>query len=104
LIFQAISMGGTHACALTPAGEAYCWGHGMNWLKGQLGDGTQQSHTSPNPVVGNLRFRSITSGSEHTCGVTLQGVGYCWGSNRLGQLGIGSRDSSLVPVQILGQP
>lgn len=48
--FESIVPGqGTHACALTPAGAAYCWG---NNLAGQLGIGSDERlRTEPAPVL-----------------------------------------------------
>ncbi len=103
LVFESISSGRIHTCALTSSGEAFCWGGSAGGTDGQLGDGTMENRTRPVPVLGGLRFRSITAGIDHTCGITLDARGYCWGGNRAGQLGTGSRSGSLVPVPILGQ-
>jgi alpha-tubulin suppressor-like RCC1 family protein len=32
-------------------------------------------------------FLTVTHGTEHGCGLSVDGRAYCWGSNRLGQLG-----------------
>jgi alpha-tubulin suppressor-like RCC1 family protein len=105
LLFQSISVGYDHTCALVPSGEAYCWGgsSASGPVLGQLGDGTTVSRTRPVAVAGGLRFRSISAGYEHTCAITLDGAGYCWGLNHQGQLGIGSQSASLVPARVLGQ-
>ena len=51
-----------------------------------------------------LVFRQVSTWGGHTCGVTTGDRAYCWGSNRDGQLGIGSRDASPHPrpVAVLG--
>jgi alpha-tubulin suppressor-like RCC1 family protein len=51
-------------------------------------------------VSGGLTFAWLSAGSLHTCGVTTDGVAYCWGFNDQGQLGNGSTGSSLVPVRV----
>jgi alpha-tubulin suppressor-like RCC1 family protein len=95
--FAVIKSGGEHTCAITSEREAYCWG--SNW-RGQLGNdfpfadprynaGDYMSGT-PEPVLGRYEFLSMSAGGEyHTCGITIQGDAYCWGSNLFGQLGYG---------------
>ena len=85
-----VAAGGTHTCALDPAGYAYCWGSNTD---GQLGRGVMDDrpHTAPERVIGGLTFTSLTAGAAHTCGLTASGEAYCWGLNSTGQLGSGSR-------------
>ena len=40
--------------------------------------------------LGNLVFRHVRAGWDHTCGVTTTDVAYCWGRNKVGQLGDGT--------------
>lgn len=80
--FSAVSVGNVHSCALTPAGKAFCWGNGEY---GQLGNGrASPSYFTgrPEPVQGDLAFRSIAAGNFHTCAVTTAGEAYCWGGAR----------------------
>jgi alpha-tubulin suppressor-like RCC1 family protein len=48
---------------------------------------------------------SITAGGSHSCGITSEGVSYCWGQGSVGQLGTGQPGNeahSLVPVAVSG--
>lgn len=85
LDFTRISAGTAHTCALTAAGQAYCWGRNAS---GQLGNGTRVSANEPVAVPGGHRFATINAGGAHTCGLTTDGAGYCWGDNGSWQLGI----------------
>lgn len=93
LLFSAVSTGGAHTCGITTTNLAYCWGSDGNH---QLGDGNAQvnDRSTPGAVVGGLRFRAITAGTLHSCGITITDQAYCWGINFDGQLGIGTIDVS----------
>lgn len=85
--FVKLSVGGSHQCALTADGAAYCWGANSY---GQLGTGGGTGDvTMPTAVVGEIRFRSITAGFNFTCAISMDDRGYCWGDHSMGQLGIG---------------
>jgi alpha-tubulin suppressor-like RCC1 family protein len=43
------AVGGVHACGISRAGRAYCWGHNG---EGELGDGTTTQRLEPTPVIG----------------------------------------------------
>lgn len=90
---------GWHTCALTGAGEAYCWG--SNW-GGELGNGSNDSSPTPVPVSGGHTFKSIDSGQWHTCGLTTNGEAYCWGQGQQGRLGNGDGNDRYVPEQVAG--
>lgn len=95
LKFTWIAPGQLHTCALTPEGEAFCWGVNRS---GELGVGAAGPdlclgtvcNATPAAVVGGLVFTSITAGSAHTCALAADSMAYCWGFNQVGQLGIGS--------------
>jgi len=115
LTFASLASGtGTdgHACALTRAGAAYCWGNNYYGALGMgLDTGPQLCNpgsptdfpcsTTPVPVSGGFSFTSIAVGGYHACGLTRSAT-YCWGNNGIGQLGDGTNKSSSTPVVVSG--
>jgi alpha-tubulin suppressor-like RCC1 family protein len=85
-----------HTCALTAAGQAWCWGWN-GW--GQLGDGTLVDRAAPVPVSGSLTLSGLALGESSACGMRGAQV-WCWGGNASGQLGDGTTTRRLAPVQI----
>ena len=84
--FTTVANGENHSCALTPSGEASCWG---------LDDDGQVSDI-PSGVV----FTQLTAGKFHTCGLTTAGAVECWGidtgdefTNNYGQVTLTPTDS-----------
>jgi alpha-tubulin suppressor-like RCC1 family protein len=86
--FQSVTTGLWHSCGLTADGTAYCWGYNV---QGQLGLGhislPYGHELTPRPVMGGHTFQALDAGRMHTCGVTTDGVTYCWGYNGAGELG-----------------
>jgi alpha-tubulin suppressor-like RCC1 family protein len=92
-----------HTCALTRAGELYCWGANC---AGQLGLGVGENNQCPTiaascppgavatnltiPTRVNLPFRAIQVGvgAAHTCALSAEGEVWCWGLNHVGQIGV----------------
>src|SRR6266404_8115973 len=102
LSFRQVSAGDVHTCAVATDNRAYCWGYNGS---GQLGNGTQSFDPplTPVAVVGQLQFRQVSPGGEHTCAVTTDDRAFCWGSNRYGQLGDSTEISPrLRPTRVAG--
>ncbi len=102
LTFESVTAGGAHTCALTTSGAAYCWGVNTS---GQIGGGDLFGNGgNPVPVAGDLTFSRLSAGGAHTCGVTVDGAAYCWGSEARGQLGTGMAGPELMasPQLVVG--
>ena len=99
LAFRSVSPGDWHTCGVTTSGEGYCWGSNR---EGQLGNGerTDRFAVGPVQVQGGLRFSSVSAGLYHTCGLTTDGEGYCWGLAQFGALGHGSYADAPRPVRV----
>lgn len=96
----AIAAGNLSTCALTMQGGVTCWG--ANEF-GQLGNGTTADSAVPVAVKGLAQgVRELASGGGHACALTGEGRLKCWGSNKYGQLGDGTRDDRSTPVDVSG--
>lgn len=98
LSFVMVDVSSTLTCGVTADTLAYCWGENRD---GQTGKGTiSTEEPSPVPVAGGHKFVVVSTGFDHSCGVTPEGDAYCWGDNRLGALGDGTANSSATPVGV----
>lgn len=97
-----------HTCVLTSQGAVQCWGR-MDL--GQLGSGVTTSEQmcgdfpcalSPAAVSGLAAATQIAAGANHTCALLGGGTVECWGDNRFGQLGDGTRTTRPAPVAVAG--
>ena len=98
-------------CAVVTAGAVKCWG---NNHYGKLGDGTTTD--SPSPVMGldvlDLQPVSVKDlgaaavkvavGPSTACAILVDTHVKCWGDGTWGQLGNGTKDSSLTPIEVGG--
>jgi alpha-tubulin suppressor-like RCC1 family protein len=99
--FREVTAGTIHTCGIIDQTDrAYCWGYNNG---GGLGDGTLGTdRATPVLVLGGLRWRQLSGGNGHTCGVTMGSRGYCWGNNGGGQLGDGTTLLRLRPTPLAG--
>ena len=101
--FALVSSGWLHTCGVTTSGEAYCWGLGDERIGSDLiNQQTMPVQTRPVAVSGGLKFDSVSAGRFHTCGVTMSGAAYCWGSGNSGRLGDGLEKAQTTPVSVAG--
>lgn len=108
--WRQISAGGTHACGVTRDYEGFCWG--------QRALGGPSSTASPSRVdtsnmVGDTRFTMISAGPrwqrgdnseaiqvELSCGISTNGVAYCWGFEDVAVNAVELFDISDTPTRV----
>ncbi|MCK5592111.1 MAG: PQQ-binding-like beta-propeller repeat protein [Candidatus Pacebacteria bacterium] len=108
---KSIEAGRYYTCALSNAGNTYCWGTAG---AGGLGDNFSKRRVTPIRVHDGeatgadsdgtylINIESITCGVSHTCVVSNGGNAYCWGSGLYhGQLGDDqAMDCRYTPIRV----
>ena len=54
------------------------------------------------PEDGSVQFTHIAGSGTHFCGLTVDSLAYCWGTNIYGALGDGTTQTKLNPVRVQG--
>ncbi len=85
----AIDVGNVMGCALTDAGAVKCWDT----------DGVDTPHALEGLEAGVVQ---ISVGDLHACAVMAAGGARCWGGNFDGELGNGTTEDSVAPVDVAG--
>lgn len=91
--------------AIDVNGDAYAWG---NYTSTSIGDNTVQSRSSPTLIVGNKKWRQVSTGASASlgtaiyAGITTEGDAYCWGDNANGGLGDNTVTNRSSPVLVVG--
>lgn len=91
-----------HSVALKDDGTVWTWGSNSN---GQLGDGNTTLSNIPVKVVGLPDvvlpgMIAIAAGYDYTVALGSDNTVWTWGSNSNGQLGDGTTDDKLNPIQV----
>jgi hypothetical protein len=94
-----VSAGDGFTCAVTDddasttraAGRVFCWGSAPG-----------ADTSSPRVVPGITNAVHIASGAQHACALLETGTVRCWGQNSNGELGDGTTNASMTPVDVIG--
>ena len=98
-----LSTGSVHSCARLSTGEARCWGTtalGNPDYAEALAAVPVTDIDGSGPLVG---VTQVSAGETHTCAVRTDTGAVCWGANREGQLGDGTKTSRTVPTPVLDE-
>ncbi len=92
-----IGAGEDHTCALLNDGSVWCWGgDGYSY-------GLDEYILTPVKINGLPDdVSSVDVGRSFTCALTTTGSIWCWGDNSNGQLGDGTTESRVLPVEVKG--
>lgn len=96
----AVAAGGQRTCAIAVDTSVWCWG-----LLDTVADPINAPNVlSQTPTVTPVQMpinqvTSLSVGTHHICTRKADATIWCWGANKYGQLGDGTRLSSAVPVQ-----
>lgn len=96
--FSQIGGGYDHNCALSIDQIIYCAGSNTN---GQFGDGSTTSSNSPVQFGASLgkNFKQVAAHYAYSCGLTIDQLIYCSGTNTGGMFGNGVSTPTTTPVQ-----
>lgn len=85
LVFRYLDAGSYHACGIATNEKLYCWGYNGDGQLGPIVTDSASSTAYPSVLNFTERFRLVSGGRYHTCGITLSGGAKCWGQNRDGR-------------------
>jgi alpha-tubulin suppressor-like RCC1 family protein len=96
-----VSAGWHITCARKNDNSLWCWGSNDY---GELGNNSTLQRTIPTAVTtstGLGPINEVSAGQYFTCATDIYSKTWCWGSSLTGQLGTGTLNNSLVPIQPL---
>lgn len=93
-----VDAGTRHTCAVTDAGDVFCFGDNSD---GQLGCGNTDAQATPVEVTGlGETVSKVSCGARHTCALMRTGTVKCWGFGQNGRLGNDNAAVQPSPVSV----
>lgn len=96
--WKQISGGTAFTVGLKTDGSLWTWGSNDSRQLGNGGANNFSDVLVPT-LISSLNWTSISAGQRHVIALQANGTMWSWGSNSVGQLGIGSNTSKSVPTQ-----
>ncbi len=107
-----LALGAYHSCALTEAGNVYCWGIDDFFEIGSTpstqvcfdppgSDAALACTGTPTKVAGVANIQHIFASTGTTCALDVNHHARCWGNNGEGELGTGNTATNGSPVEIV---
>lgn len=97
-IWEDVSVGGMHSCAIRRDGTLWCWGTSSSGALG-VGDESDPALT-PVQVGSGTSWIQVSAGFDFTCAIREDGTLWCWGRNTFGQLGLGDHEDRATPALV----
>lgn len=96
-----LAAGNTHTITLDDTGGLWSWGYNTY---GQLGDGTKTKRLTPVAVdlsvMGSAEVVDVVARENHSLALDNTGRVWAWGRNNTGQLGDGTTNTRISPVEV----
>lgn len=86
--------GTNFVCVLLLDGQVYCWGNNANGILDQPDMTTSQKPIKINRL--SAEVKTLVAGHDHACALLINNNVECWGSNKYGQLGVGTVYTSSI--------
>jgi alpha-tubulin suppressor-like RCC1 family protein len=100
---QTLVIGDSHTLGLTTDGVVWSWGYDFyNEVSHEWSTSSQPNQPNPEPVVGVPAgvIIAIASGQWHSLALSRDGTIWAWGDNQFGELGDGTQNTKLRPIQV----
>ena len=96
---KTLTAGGNSTCGISQEGQLYCWG-ATTWGQLGIGDVSDQYQLTPAPVRLPALAKKVATANfgTHACAIVQGGDLYCWGTNDMGQLGVGNYTDTTAPT------
>ena len=98
--FRSVAAGAAHTCGITLQGQVACWGRNQDFELGSRDAGGRSTVPVVVPLPRDFAPVLVTAGVGYSCALRDAGDAWCWGRNRGGQLGTGSRAERTLPGRV----